>query len=136
VGRPRLWYVEVVSSPGESAVSVTSVCPPDLALAAIEMTISPKTLQQFKLRFASSTNVVDDNVYNTWKYYKQLLDTLRNDKTADKVEPDDGQTQLATAKPGHFPFQNSSSPGLTYNNTLQSRSMFLLLSNDVIFDNN
>jgi hypothetical protein len=53
-----------------------------------------------------------------------------------EVEPDDGQTQLAIAKPGHFPFQNSSSPGLTYNNTLQSRSMFLLLSNDVIFDNN
>ena len=60
---------------------VTHICPPDLALAAIETSLTPETLRQYKKLFNENRDKPDDAVLCTWKLYKiQVgLQQIKND---------------------------------------------------------
>jgi len=50
----------------------TSTCPPDLALAALECSLSLETKQKYEKTWLDGRGI-KDKIYETWKHYKQMV---------------------------------------------------------------
>ena len=86
----------------ECGMEKQNVCPPDLALSAVELSIGPDTVENFKQHYTNGGDASLEThcIYQTWKQYKILLDHK------DKTQADTNHTAVRPT----FPFSNSSSP--------------------------
>ena len=89
-------------------------CPSELALAAVEASLSGETLRRYEACFSNGAVIEGDNIYWTWKLYKEKVDGLEI-----REQPTEHQQSLS------FPFNNSSFPGKCYSRSI---SMQLWLS--------
>jgi len=64
--------IEELSS-SESVPVSSSVCPANLALAAVETSLSSSTLQKCNQCFENKIEILHDRLYSTWKFYKYLV---------------------------------------------------------------
>jgi len=82
------------SERGEDAAEgsglVSSLCPPELAMRAIEVSLTKSDLKLYNRRYVNNMPVNNDSVYSTWKHYKTQV---KNDA---KLNHDCTDTALET----------------------------------------
>ncbi|CAG2245714.1 unnamed protein product [Mytilus edulis] len=61
---------EATQSSNEIEPSSTTICPPELALSAIESALTPRKKRKYENAFSSNTIVKGDVVFHTWKNLK------------------------------------------------------------------
>ncbi|VDI05779.1 Hypothetical predicted protein [Mytilus galloprovincialis] len=61
---------EATQSSNEIESSSTTICPPELALSAIESALTPRKKRKYENAFSSNTMVKGDVVFHTWKNLK------------------------------------------------------------------
>lgn len=96
---PALATTQPETDENDNDLPATSqVCPPDLALHAVELSVDSARLKKFHKYYAEN-KPLDDNIYNTWKKYKVLVDVAN--------KPDASAQSSYTV----FPMKNTSYPG-------------------------
>lgn len=76
----------------------TSVCSPELALSALELSLSTTVLSQFNRCYLNNTSIDDSALFNTWKHYKKLVteNEANSKQNIPSVQPT--ATSCSTAK--------------------------------------
>jgi len=73
----------VTTEPEHITEQQVRVCPPELALAAIELSLLSETLQRYERQYAQNegrpTRQQTDAIYETWKKYKMQLSGKQNE---------------------------------------------------------
>ena len=54
-------------------ISHACPCPPELALAAVELSLTPKKKKLYEERYSRNMTVISDSIYETWKNIKKSL---------------------------------------------------------------
>ena len=73
----------------------SSLCPLELALLALECSLSKREREMYGRRYENQYDLTQDNTYNTWKKYKDML----NEST--RASEDSCMTSLNTSDLGH-----------------------------------